>query len=152
MLGGGFGACSRWMRGRLGLLENPSAECLDLGFAPRARGGDEAAALGGVGLLVQDGNQQPGRKLVRYQRRTPDGDPEPLDGSVDQHAVQAEARGPREVRCRLVLAGRPVRPVGVPAQVVEQGPAVQLGRAAGLPARRQQGRAAVTCPSKPGPG
>ena len=38
---------------------------LDFWFAPRACGGDEAAALGGVGLLLEHGNQHPLRELVR---------------------------------------------------------------------------------------
>ena len=57
---------------------------MDFWFAPRACGGDEAAALGGVGLLLEHGNQHPLRELVRNQRRAPDGGPEPLLGSVDR--------------------------------------------------------------------
>ena len=60
--------------------------------------------------------------------------PMPCHRGLDQHAVEAKARGPRQVRRGLALTGEPVRPVGVPSQVVEQGRAAELGRRAGLAA------------------
>ncbi len=69
-----------------------------------------------------------------------DGGPEPARRRLDQHGVEAEAGGPREVRGGQALAGEPVGPVGVPAEVVEQRPVAQLGRAAGVAARGEQRR------------
>ena len=66
-----------------------------------------------------------------------------MDGGLYEHAVEAEARGPQQVRRGQALAGEPVRPVGIPSQVVEQRPVVvQVGRAAGAAAGREQGGAA----------
>ena len=108
----------------------------------RAGGGDQAAAFERLGLAVEDGDQGAAFQLLGDQHRASDGGPEPGHCGLDQHAVEAEARGPRQVGRGLALAGEPVRPVGVPSQVVEQGPVVQVGRSAGPSARLEQGRAA----------
>ena len=126
-----------------GLPQDPFAERLDLGALAGRRGGDEAAAFGRLGLAVEDGHQRSALQLPRDQHRASDGDPEPVDGGLYQHAVEAEARGPRQVGRGLALAGEPVGPVGVPSEVVEQRPVgVQVGRTAGPAARREQGGAA----------
>ena len=125
-----------------GLPQDPFAEGLDFTTLPGRRGGDEAASLGRLGLAVEDGDQGSAFQLVRDQHRAADGGPDPVHCGLNQHAVEAEAGGPRQVGGGLALAGEPVRPVGVPSQVVEQGPAVEVGRGAGLAALRDQGRAA----------
>ena len=48
----------------------------------------------------------------------------------------------REVRRRFALAREPVRPVGVPSEIVQQGPVMQLDRIAGLSARLDKARTA----------
>ena len=68
--------------------------------------------------------------------------PHALHGGVDHHAVQSEARRLREVRRRFALAREPVRPVGVPSEIVQQGPVMQLDRIAGPSARLDKGRTA----------
>ena len=109
---------------------------------PGGGGGDETAALGRFDLLVEDPDERLALQLPCDQHGPPDGGADPVHSGLDQHAVQPEARGPRQVRRRLALAGASVRPVGVPSQVVEQGPAVQAGRAIGSAERGEQGRAA----------
>ena len=102
---------------------------LDLGPLPGGGRGDEAAAFGRPGLPVEDRDQRSALQLRPDQPRAPNGGPDAVYPGLHQHAVEAEARGARQVRCRLALAGAPVRPGGVPSQIVEQGPVVQVGRA-----------------------
>ena len=68
--------------------------------------------------------------LPRDHRRASDSRPHALQCGVDHHA-EAEARRPREVRRRLALAREPVRPVSVPSEIIQQGPVMQVDRAAG---------------------
>ena len=122
-------------RRQRGLAQDPRPEGPQLGPLPGGGGGDQAAALGRLLLVVEERHQDPAFELVGDQHRTADGGAEPVRRGLDQHRIEAEARGPREVRGGRALAGEPVGPVGVPAEIVEQRPVAQLGRAAGLAAR-----------------
>ena len=126
----------------LGFLQGPFPERPHLRPLPGGCRGDEAAALGRLGLAVEDRDQRSALQLPRDQHGPPDGGADPVHRGLDQHAVEAEARGARQVRGGLALAGEPVRPVGVPSQIVEQWPAAEVGWLAGPAARRQQGGAA----------
>ena len=116
--------------------------CLDLGPLPGGGRGDEAAAFRCHRLAIEDWDQRSALELPCDQHRVPDGGADAVHRGLDQHAVEAEARGPRQVRRRLALAREPVRPVGVPPEVVEQRPVLQVGRALGRAERGEQGGAA----------
>ena len=126
----------RIAEGGPGLVQDPFPERPHLRPLPGGRRGDEAATFGRLVLAVEEGDQGPALQLPCDEHRASDGGADAVHRGLDQHAVEAEARGPRQVRRGLALAGEPVRPVGVPSQVVEQGPAAELGRRAGPAARR----------------
>ena len=140
--GSGVGEAGGGGRRQRGLAQDPVPERPQLGPLAGGGGGDQAAALGRFFLTVEERHQDSAFELVGDQHRAPDGGAESARRRLDQHRVEAEARGPREVRRGLALAGEPVGPVGVPAEVVEQRPVAQRGRAPGTPARGQQRRAA----------
>ncbi len=115
---------------------------MDLGPLPGGRRDDEAAAFGRLGLAGEEADQRLVVQLPRDQHRAADGGADTVHRGLHQHAVEAEARGLRQVRRGQALAGEPVRPVRIPAQVVEQRPVLQVGRAAEPATRREQGGAA----------
>ena len=92
------------------LVQDPCPERPHLRPLPGGRRGDEAAAFGRLGLTVEERDQRPALQLPRDQHRPSDGGAELGHRGLDQHAVEAEARGPRQVRRGLALAGEPVRP------------------------------------------
>ena len=87
-----------------------------------------AAPRGCFDLPVEQRDQRGPFHLPRDYPRGSHSRPHALHGGVDHHAVEAEARRPREVRRRFALAREPVRPVGVPSEIVQQGPVMQLDR------------------------
>ena len=68
--------------------------------------------------------------------------PRPSTAAATTMLYSRKPRRPREVRRRLALAREPVRPVGVPSEIVQQGPVMQVGRVAGPSARLEKGRTA----------
>ena len=124
------------------LFQYPFPECPDSWIAPGVGCRDEAAPRGCFDLPVEQRNQRAPFHLPRDHPRVSHSRPHALHGGVDHHAVEAEARRPRQVRRRFALAREPVRPVGVPSEIVQQGPVMQLDRIAGPSARLDKGRTA----------
>ena len=124
------------------LLQYPFPECLDSWIAPGVGCRDEAALRGCFDLPVEDRDQRAPFHLPRDHPRVSDSRPHALHGGLDHHAVEAEARRPRQVRRRLALAREPVRPIRVPSEIVQQGPVMQVDRVAGPSARLKKGRTA----------
>ena len=114
------------------------AECLDFGSLAGGFGGDQAAAFGGVFLVLDGGHEGTVLEFAGYQGCAADGGADPLGGGVDQDAVETEPGGVGEVGGWLVLLGGPVGPVAVPAEVVQQRPLVQLGGGFGSAALGEQ--------------
>ena len=83
---------------------SPFPEGLDSCIAPGVGCRDEAAPRRCFDLPVEDRDQRAPLHLPRDHRRVSDSRPHALHGGVDQHAVEAEARRPREVRRRFALA------------------------------------------------
>ena len=138
----GGGARSSPPAVRLGLRQYPFPELRHLGFVRGGGRGNEAAPRRRLDLAVENRNQQSLFQLPRDQRRAADGHAHALHGRVDQHAVETEAGCPRQVGRRRPLAREPVRPVGIPAEIVQQRPGVQIRGFAGLAARLDKGRTA----------
>ena len=80
------------------LFPYPFPECPDSWIAPGVGRRDEAAPRGCFDLPVEQRDQRAPFHLPRDHPRVSHSRPHALDGGVDHHAVESEARGPREVR------------------------------------------------------
>ena len=78
----------------LGLLEEPLAERLDFGSLAGGFGGDQAAAFGGVFLVLESGDEGSVLEFALDQGCAADGGADPLGCGVDQDAVETEPGGP----------------------------------------------------------
>ena len=110
------------------LTHDPLPEGLDFGPLPGRRRGDEAAAFGRLGLAGEEGDQRPGGQLPRDEHRAADGGADAVHRGLHHHAVEPEARGPRQVRRGQALAGEPVRPVRIPASLSQKYPGTATPR------------------------
>ena len=98
------------------LFQYPFPECLDSRIAPGVGCRDETAPRRRLDLPVEERDQRAPFHLPRDHPRVSDSRPHALDDGVDHHAVEAEARCPREVRRRLALAREPGRRPGFQAR------------------------------------
>ena len=94
--------------GGSGLAQDPFPERLYFGPVPGGGGRGEATAFGRVDLALEQGDQRFAFQLLRDQHPASDGGPDPVHCGVDEHAVEAEGRGPRKVGRGFAPAGEPV--------------------------------------------
>ena len=119
-------------------LQEPSPERLDMRLAARRFGGDQAATRAQVVGLGKHRHQHSLLQFGCNERGASEGHPQARRGRVNQHAAETEARGVRQVRRKEALGREPGRPLGWPAQMVEQGPGTQVCRVVGLAARLEK--------------
>ena len=107
-------------------------------LAARRVGGDQAATRAQVVGLVKHRHQHSLLQFGCNERGASEGHPQARRGRVNQQAAETEARGVRQVRRKGALGREPGRPIGWPAQMVEQGPGTQGCRVGGLAARLEK--------------
>ena len=97
---------------------------------------------GAVTHWSKSGTRVPCSSSYAIIRGAAHGDPHAPGGGLNQHAVEAKARGPRQIRRGPALMREPARPVSSPFDVVQQRPGKQIVRLSRPSARLQENRAA----------